>query len=86
MSAAGEGALSPIEKLGSAHTTAAFDCGKEELNRFLRRFVLASQQAHSAQTYVAARGGRVVGYYSLAVGGSSTRPHRHAWARAWRAT
>ena len=61
--------MSPIEKLGFAHNTEAFDCGKEELNRFLKRFALASQQAHSAQTYIAARDGRVVGYYSLAVGG-----------------
>jgi GNAT superfamily N-acetyltransferase len=69
LSTAGQGTLSPIEKLGIAHDTEAFDCGKEELNRFLKRFALASQQAHSAQTYVAARAGRVVGYYSLAVGG-----------------
>ena len=69
MSTAGQGTLSLIEKLGIAHDTAAFDCGKEELNRFLKRFALVSQQAHSAQTYVAARDGRVVGYYSLAVGG-----------------
>jgi hypothetical protein len=33
----------------------------------LQRFVLANQQANSAQTYVACRGSRVGGYYSLAV-------------------
>ena len=54
----------------AVHHALAFDCGKEELNRFLKRFTLASQQANSAQTYVAARDGRVVGYYSLAVGGA----------------
>lgn len=69
MSEAGQGALSPIEKLALTHNVEAFDCGKEELNRFLKRFALANQQAYSAQTYVAARNGRVVGYYSLAVGG-----------------
>ena len=61
--------LSPIAKLAAAHEIDGCDCGKEELNRFLNRFALASQQANSAQTYVATRGQRVVGYYSLAVGG-----------------
>lgn len=60
--------LAAIGKLHSRHETRAFDCGREELNRFLKKFALASQQANSAQTYVAARGGVVVGYYSLAVG------------------
>ena len=69
MNGTGQGALSPIAKLSLVHNVEAFDCGKEELNRFLKRFALASQQANSAQTYVAARDGRVVGYYSLAVGG-----------------
>lgn len=70
MSGAGpEEALSPITKLALGHTTDTFDCGKEELNRFLKRFALAGQLANSAQTYVATRGSRVVAYYSLAVGG-----------------
>lgn len=62
-------ALSGITKLSLGHDTESFDCGKEALNRFLSRFALASQQANSAQTYVAKRGNRVVAYYSLAVGG-----------------
>lgn len=70
MNGTGQGALSPIAKLGLVYNALAFDCGKEELNRFLKRFALASQQANSAQTYIAARDGRVVGYYSLAVGGA----------------
>jgi GNAT superfamily N-acetyltransferase len=61
--------LSPIEKLRLAHDTGPFDCGKEELNRFLKRFALINQQANSAQTYVACRGSVVIGYYSLSVGG-----------------
>lgn len=61
--------LAPIAKLAIGHETEGFDCGKEELNRFLQRFALASQQANSAHTYVATRGKRVVGYYSLTVGG-----------------
>ncbi len=61
--------LAPVTKLALDQDTDSFDCGKEELNRFLKRFALASQQANSAQTYVALRGTRIVGYYSLAVGG-----------------
>ena len=70
--------LSSVEKLKIEHETEPFDCGREELNRFLKKFALASQQANSAQTYVATRGGVVVGYYSLAVGAAErqTVPER----------
>ena len=70
--------LSPITKLGSAHETDRFDCGKEELNRFLKRYALVNQQANSAQTYVVTHGQTVVGYYSLTVGGAEheTAPPR----------
>lgn len=61
-------ALGPVEKLRADHELAGFDCDKDELNRFLRRFAFANQQANSAQTYVACRGQAVVGYYSLTVG------------------
>jgi GNAT superfamily N-acetyltransferase len=57
-----------IEKLRSDHGVDGFDCGSEELNRFLFRFALTNQQAGAAQTYVALSGELVVGYYSLAVG------------------
>ena len=57
-----------IEKLRQDHVTAGFDCGREELNRFLIRYALINQQAGSAQTYVAVSGSSVVGYHSLAVG------------------
>ena len=70
--------LSPVKKLCIEHDTEAFDCGREELNRFLKKYALASQQANSAQTYVTTRGDVVVGYYSLAVGGAEhqTVPER----------
>ena len=61
-------ALGPVEKLCADHDLTRFDCGKDELNRFLQRFAFANQQANSAQTYVACRGQVVVGYYSLTVG------------------
>jgi GNAT superfamily N-acetyltransferase len=57
-----------IEKLRADHSVADFDCGSQELNRFLARFALTNQQAGAAQTYVALSGSTVVGYYSLAVG------------------
>ncbi len=57
-----------IEKLRGDHDLAQFACGDDELNRFLKRFALANQQAQSAQTYVACRDTTVVGYYSLAFG------------------
>ena len=61
-------ALSPIHKLSAEDVTDPFDCGRDELNRFLKRFALANQAANAAQTYVTSRARRVVGYYSLAVG------------------
>jgi GNAT superfamily N-acetyltransferase len=57
-----------IEKLCREHLLDSFDCGKEDLNRFLKRQAWNSQQAHSAQTYVLAKDLRVEGYYSLAAG------------------
>lgn len=55
-----------IEKLKREHLLDSFDCGKEDLNRFLKRQAWNSQQAHSAQTYVLAKELAVFGYYSLA--------------------
>ena len=60
--------LSGIEKLASHHDVTAFDCGRSELNQFLQRFAVVGQQANSSQTYVVCRGGKIAGYYSLAVG------------------
>ena len=59
---------SPIEKLLPTHEVDGFDCGKEPLNGFLKRFALVNQRNGSSLTYVACRALRVVGYYSLAVG------------------
>ena len=56
-----------IEKLRADHLVGNFDCGREELNRFLRRFALTNQQSGSAQTYLALDDTEVVGYYALVV-------------------
>lgn len=57
-----------IEKLSRAHPVDDFSCGKEPLDRFLARHALQSQQANASQTYLACRGARVVGYYTLVFG------------------
>jgi GNAT superfamily N-acetyltransferase len=60
--------LSGPSVLTAEHVVNQFDCGVIELNEFLRRHALASVGSGSARTYVASRGLRVVGYYSLAYG------------------
>lgn len=57
-----------IEKLRREHVLDHFDCGKEELNEFLKRRAWHNQEAHSAQTYVLARELIVSAYYSVAAG------------------
>jgi len=57
-----------IEKLRRDHPVDAFDCGSEELNRFLIRFALPNQQANASQTYLALADQTVVGFYTLVVG------------------
>jgi hypothetical protein len=41
-----------VEKLGANHSIESFDCGREELNRYLLRYAWQNQQAGAAQTYV----------------------------------
>lgn len=67
-----------IEKLRRDHALNNFDCGKEELNRFLKKHALTNQASDSAQTYVLADGLIVKGYYSLAAG---TVSHEEATER-----
>ena len=57
-----------VEKLQREHLLDGFDCGEEDLNRFLKRQAWHNQQANSAQTYVLAKDLQVFGYYSLAAG------------------
>lgn len=52
--------------LDKSHHVSGFDCGKDELNRFLVKNALHNQSADSARTFVTLREDRVVGYYSLA--------------------
>ena len=51
----------------------AFDCGVPALNEYLKQYALQNQKKHAARTYVATRGNRTVGYYSLAYGSVSVK-------------
>jgi len=57
-----------VEKLRRDHAVENFDCGREELNRYLVRYAWQNQQAGAAQTYVGIVGEVIVGYHTLAVG------------------
>ena len=57
-----------IEKLRLEHQLDEFDCGRDVLNRLLKRQAWANQQSNSAQTYVLAKELSVLGYCSLAAG------------------
>src|SRR5436190_19694511 len=54
--------------LDRSHDVSAFDCGQPALNDYLSKYALANQQNRSARTYVALRGNRVAGYYTLTAG------------------
>lgn len=57
--------LSRVEPLTSAHDTSQFDCGEDELSRWLTDHALASQLSDGVRVWVVHRAGHVVGYYAL---------------------
>lgn len=63
--------LNPPVLLTKDHDRSAFDCGVPALNDYLKKYALQNQTKHAARTYVATRGNRIVGYYSLAYGSVS---------------
>jgi predicted GNAT family N-acyltransferase len=57
-----------IEKLSRAHNRAAFDCGEESLNKFLREFARKNASENLGVTYVlvpAPGDTTILGYYTL---------------------
>ena len=64
----GDEALNAPVLLTKNHDRSAFDCGVPALNEYLKQYALQNQKKNAARTYVATRGHRVVGYYSLAYG------------------
>jgi GNAT superfamily N-acetyltransferase len=63
--------LSSPVPIAKEHNTAIFDCDVEPLNHYLRRFALVNHNNRAARTYVALRGDRIAGYYTLANGSVS---------------
>ena len=57
-----------VGKLCPQHRLEGFDCGREELNRYLLRYAAQNQQGGAALTYIGLVGETVVGYHTLAVG------------------
>lgn len=57
-----------IEPLSSVHDRSKFDCGVEDLNRFLKQYAFQNQKKHLVRTYVGLHDGKIIGYYSLAFG------------------
>ncbi len=70
--------LNVPQPLTREHECQEFDCGSAALNEYLCRFAWINQQAGAARTYVAARGRRVIGYYTLSYGSVE---HERATAR-----
>lgn len=54
----------------AGHNSSNFDCGKDSLNQYLKRFALPNSASGVARTYVTTRPEEqgVLGYYSLAAG------------------
>ena len=63
--------LSPPVLLTKDDDRNSFDSGVPALNDYLKKYALQNQKKHAARTYVATRGNRIVGYYSLAYGSVS---------------
>ena len=63
--------LNPPLLLTRDHDRNAFECGVPALNDYLTKYALQNQKKHAARTYVAIRGNRIIGYYSLAYGSVS---------------
>ncbi len=60
-------AISPPERLTSAHRTDAFSCGEAELDDWIKRRALAKQISGASRTFVVtSSNGLVSGYYAMA--------------------
>ena len=62
-------------RISAADDFAAFDCGVEVLNEWLRQYAVANDASGMTTVYVTTKGGRVVGYYGLC---TSVVEHEHA--------
>ena len=63
-----DGKISKPAALKSGHDVAAFDCGREPINAWLKTRAKKAGESDTARTYVVCRGRRVIGFYALAAG------------------
>ena len=70
--------LNPPVLLTKDHDRNSFDSGVPVLDEYLKNYALQNQKKHAARTYVATRGNRIVGYYSLAYGSVSVEEAPHS--------
>lgn len=57
--------FSTVEALTAGHDTSRFDCGEDDLTRWLTDYALTSQLSDGVRVWVVHRANRVVGYYGL---------------------
>lgn len=57
-----------LVRLTADHDPRSFDCGNEQMNRWLIDHALASQRADLARTYLVLQGEAIAGYVSLTTG------------------
>jgi len=58
----------PPRKLSKADDLSKFDCGKQSLNDWLKKFAWQNQQGGTSVTYVVIGSRQVLAYYSLSTG------------------
>lgn len=64
-----DGKISKPVALKPGHDVAAFDCGREPINAWLKTRAKKAGESDTARTYVICRGTRrVIGFYALAAG------------------
>ena len=57
-----------VEPLSSRQLLSKFDCGEEQMNRWLRESALEADKRNTARTFVLSEKNRVLGYYALSAG------------------
>lgn len=60
-------------KLSPEHDASKFDCGAEELDRWIKKYAYVNQQSGNASVYVALDDQRILGYYALAMAGAEKK-------------
>ena len=59
------GDLIVMEPLDRTHDRAAFSCGVEALDNYLKKIARQDQQRHIAKVHVLTEGPKIIGYYTL---------------------